>query len=249
VEEPLAGGNATENVVRVGATVRKPWSAATPGVFAYMDALRASGVDVPAPLGRDERGRQVIEFVPGQIALDSPPLTLDELARVGELVRSIHDASRDFVPQPPFAWNSLIPAPGSDLICHNDLAPWNLVIGERWVFIDWDGAAPSTRLWDLAYAAQAFTLSNARQDPDDAAAGLVAFVDGYGADRDIREQLPSAMARRASAMHDLLQASHLSGREPWGTMYGNGHGAHWHAAARYVGRHHDLWLDALRHRA
>jgi thiamine kinase-like enzyme len=31
-----------------------------------------------------------------------------------------------------------------DLICHHDLAPWNLVRdGDRWVFIDWDGACPA----------------------------------------------------------------------------------------------------------
>ncbi|WP_407645311.1 phosphotransferase [Brevibacterium pigmentatum] len=32
---------------------------------------------------------------------------------------------------------------------HGDLTPWNLLLGERWVFIDWDSAAASARLWDL----------------------------------------------------------------------------------------------------
>ena len=42
------------------------------------------------------------------------------------------------------------------IIAHQDLAPWNLVIGDRWAFIDWDTAAPGTRLWDLAYAVHGF---------------------------------------------------------------------------------------------
>jgi thiamine kinase-like enzyme len=34
---------------------------------------------------------------------------------------------------------------------------WNLVRdGERSVFIDWDGAGPGSRLWDLGYAAHGF---------------------------------------------------------------------------------------------
>lgn len=65
---------------------------------------------------------------------------------IGSMVRAIHDASESFVPSPDAQWTTAIPAPGDDLICHNDLAPWNLMIGDRWAFIDWDAAAPSTRL-------------------------------------------------------------------------------------------------------
>ena len=101
VEALLEGGNATDGVVRVGATVRKPWTANTASVIEFMTAVRAAGVDVPAPLGRDDQGRQIIEFIPGRLAMHSPPLTLPELSRVGALVRAIHDAADGFDPTEP----------------------------------------------------------------------------------------------------------------------------------------------------
>ena len=161
----LTGGNATDGVVRVGSTVRKPWTAATSSVLAYMKAMHDADVDVPAVYGQDAQGRQVTEFVPGCLAMDSPPLSFSELRLVGRLVRTIHDASATYAPDPGSTWITHIPAPGADLICHNDLAPWNLLVGDRWVFIDWDAAAPSTRLWDLAYAVQAYTLNDESVDP------------------------------------------------------------------------------------
>lgn len=245
-EQPLDGGNTSGEVVRVGSTVRKPYMNSTPHVVEFMSAVRDAGVDVPAAFGRDDRGRQIFEYIPGRLALHSEPLTRPELRRIGAIVRAIHDASRDFSPAPEASWTTAIPAPGEDFICHNDLAPWNLIIGERWVFIDWDASAPSTRLWDLAYAAQAFTLSDVGLAPDEAATNLAAFVDGYGADQQLRAELPDAMNRRTAAMYDLLSSSHESGREPWASMYVDGHGSHWHSATRYVERHQDLWLEVLR---
>ncbi len=241
----LAGGNTSGPVVRLGDTVRKSWTAATPSVIAFVEAIRAAGVDAPTLMGRDAAGRQVQELVPGRLAMDADPLSLPELHRVGALVRAIHDASARYVPPADAVWETAIPAPGADLVCHNDLAPWNLMTGERWVFIDWDAAAPSTRLWDLAYAAQTFTLSDVSREPEKAARGLAAFVDGYSADRRMREQLPDALSRRTEAMSELLYSSKLAGREPWASMFADGHGEHWNAAAHYVEAHRDVWAAAL----
>lgn len=93
MEEPPSGGNAAPLVVRVDGTVRNPWFDGAAGVLENLRVLRERGVDVPAPMGRDGRGRMVTELVDGVLAMDGPPLTLAQLARVGGIVREIHDAS------------------------------------------------------------------------------------------------------------------------------------------------------------
>ena len=244
-EQELTGGNASESVVRIGRTVRKPWLENSSAVQSYLGALRSSGVDVPQPLGRDADGRHVVEYIEGILALDQLPLGQDDLLRVGRMIRHIHDASEEVVIPNSDDWNMLLPAENPNLMCHNDLAPWNLIMGDRWVFIDWDGAGPSTRLWDLAYAAQSFGMLFDEQPVEDAALRLRAVVDGYEADDALRKALPAAMAKRTAAMFDLLKSSNQTGFQPWADMYVNGHGEHWRAAAQYVVRNQAAWEQAL----
>ena len=246
-EIPLTGGNASgDATVRVGATVRKPWSTSTESTARYMTTIRRAGVDVPDWRGRDDEGRQVLEYVPGTLAMTLGPLPLPQLRRVGAMIRQIHDASSSYVDDDA-TWDVLIPPPGpADLVCHNDLAPWNLLVDEeRLVFIDWDAAGPSTRLWDLAYAAQSFAVLDASQPVPAAARRLRAFIDGYAADTDLRGALPDAMVQRTRAMHAMLRDAHGRGHQPWATMFVEGHGDFWASTAQYVADHIEAWREAL----
>lgn len=64
-------------------------------------------------------------------------------------------------------------------------------------------------------------------------------------DDDLRAALPTTMAARASAMQALLRRSHETGREPWGSMYVNGHGDHWAGVTRFIEEHQQEWSAAL----
>lgn len=159
-EELLFGGNVSGGVVRVGDTVRRPTGPWTPAVHALLRHLHAVGFrGAPVPLDIDERGREVLTYAPGVVPWDerfhllSP---VDRLVRVARLIREFHDAVETFTPPPDAQWQVLTPSGSADLIAHHDLAPWNLVVGDQWVFIDWDMAAPGSRLWDLAYALHGF---------------------------------------------------------------------------------------------
>jgi hypothetical protein len=105
-EHALDGGNVAGGVVRVGDTVRKPAGFWTPAVEALLSHLgRAGFTGAPRPLGRDGEGRQVLEYVPGPMAMDQPWLNEAGLRRVGRLIRELHDASAGFSPPPGARWN------------------------------------------------------------------------------------------------------------------------------------------------
>ncbi|TDD46759.1 aminoglycoside phosphotransferase family protein [Kribbella antibiotica] len=245
-EEILTGGNVAAEVVRVGATVRKPALPQTAGVEALLEHLAGSEF-APRTLGRDERGRHVLEYIPGAIAETLTPFSLEDLHRVGRLIRELHDAMEGFAAPTDAAWQVVVPDPaGGDLICHNDLAPWNLVCNEdRWVFIDWDNAGPATRLWDLGYAATGFVPFTPDGDVRVDGPRLRALVDGYGLDEAQREALPAQIAAHTRGSYDLLVDGHRTGTQPWARLYTEGHGDYWGPTAAYIEANHDAWLTAL----
>ena len=246
-EQVLTGGNVAAGVVRVGDTVRKPAGPSSPAVHALLRHLERVGFDgAPRSHGFDERGRHVLDYVPGPMADTRPPLGPDELRRVGALIRRLHDACARFVAPTDAQWTVAIPPDRVELVCHHDLAPWNLVLGDdRWVFIDWDGAGPGSRGWDLAYAAHGFVPLSAGGDPGVDAPRLRALVDGYRLDRASRRALPALIGAHTRGMYDLLVDGARTGTQPWARLYADGHGRHWGPAADYVDAHRDAWLTAL----
>ncbi len=247
-EEPLSGGNVSDSVVRIGDTVRKPATAATPAINAFLAHLNAVGFQgVPEAMGVDGQGRHVVEFIPGELAHDLPPMTLSELCRIGRMIRELHDVSASFVPPPGAVWDVAVPPDREDLICHHDLAPWNLVRdGDRWVFIDWDGSGPGSRLWDLAYAAHGFIPLAAGGEPDDDAARLRSLVDGYGLTPEQRQAMPQLIVEHTRAMFDLLEDGGRTGRQPWSRLHAERHADHWGPASDYIERNLPIFADAIR---
>jgi hypothetical protein len=240
--ELLTGGNNADAVVRIGDTVRKPWLPSTPAVHAFMTYLRDNGFPaVPKVLGRDDEGRQVLQYVPGAGEL---PMSDDrDLQRLGRLIRELHDLSAGFEPPDDAQWTVAIPPDGADLVCHQDLAPWNLIRdGRRWVFIDWDASAPGTRRWDLAYVAQSFVPLVAGGDPERDGERLRVLADAYRLDEAGRDELPAVLGRRTRAMYDLLRTSEVL---PWTRLWAEGHGDHWGPAAAYVEGNELSWRRAL----
>lgn len=243
----LTGGNVSASVVRVGQTVRRPSSPTTAAVNSFLLHLERAGFDhAPRYLGTDDSDRQMLSWVPGVPQYDIGPMTDDQLERIGAVIRRFHDASATFVAPPDANWERLIPADSEDLIVHHDLAPWNLIVqGEAMTFIDWDGCAPGSRLWDLAYAVHGFAVNDVTAHAEAAGTRLARLVDGYGLDAANRKALVPMLARRTRSMYDLLADGDRTGAQPWARLFAEGHGVHWNAVTHYLQDHEMTWAAAL----
>ena len=182
-EIQLPGGNAG-GAVRVGSTVRRPTGPWTPAVHELLDHLTAVGLrGVPRVHGCDERGREVLDYLPGEVVpVGVVELTDAQLASAARWLRDLHEAVAGF-PRSSRRWRFVerALAPG-EIVCHHDPAMYNLAFdGDELVGVfDWDTAGPGHPLDDLAMLAWASPLLF----PDDDAArmthGLRVLADAYG---------------------------------------------------------------------
>lgn len=150
--ERLSGGN-VGGAWRVEDTVRRgtgPWS---PAVHALLEHLRGRLEGVPAFHGIDEHGREIVDFLPGQIVdVDTEELTNNQLVAVVDWTRRLHQATADFVHPGP--WRNF-PPPQPTLIGHGDIAPYNVCFdGDTLVGVfDWDMAGPTSVHYELGFIA------------------------------------------------------------------------------------------------
>jgi hypothetical protein len=268
-ERRLEGGNLSGGVVRIGSEVHRPTGPWTPAVHALLRHLETVGFDgAPRVLGFDDAGREVVEFLDGTVpwAGDHHRLLGSEAAlhRVGAMLRSYHDAVADFAPAPGAVWrfpemqsdSMAFAVDGRAIICHNDPAAWNLVIGRsRWAFIDWDAAGPRPPVWDLAYCA-ASTIP-LRPDPDQlgwsepvpVVERLIALSDGYRLLRAELESLPRVIEARIESSYRHMRLRAEAGIAPWDDLWQNGHGDTWGSMLRFARDNAAKWAAALRRSA
>lgn len=157
-------------VTRKGQTVRRPAGSWTPLVQRLMAESRRRGLDFePVPLGVDDRGREVIEFVEGDVGVYPMPAWVwsdDLLVDVAHALRKLHDTTAP-LGLPQSGWRR-DPVDPPEVICHGDVAPYNTVCrsGRLIAFIDWDYAVPGPRGWDLGYAAYRWIPLTRERHPD-----------------------------------------------------------------------------------
>jgi aminoglycoside phosphotransferase (APT) family kinase protein len=149
-EIPLSGGRTTSGVVRLGNTVRRPPRLNAEFIRALLNHLAAVGfVGSPRFLGVDEKGREILSFIEGEVPTELGRYEDATLQAGAGLIRDYHNATVGLLSSKP------VGSPRFEVVCHNDLSPCNFVFsgGVPIAFIDFDAAAPGTRRMDVAYAA------------------------------------------------------------------------------------------------
>lgn len=172
MSDELLPGGFVGGAVRVGATVRKAPPADAVFVRRLLGFFAECGwAGAPRSLGVDERGREVLSFVEGEVpwGAGAPPVGDTALAAVARLVREFHELT---------AGSAL--AEGREVVCHHDLSPGNTVFrgGLPVAFIDWDLAGPGLRVQDVAHVCWQFVPLG--PGVADAARRVRVVADAYG---------------------------------------------------------------------
>ena len=205
-EVPLSGGWVTTDVMRVGDTVRRPQSSNAAFVHRLLRDLEEIGFDAsPRLLGIDDVGREILNHMEGDVPTDCGAVVWEDaqLRAAAQLLRQYHDAT---------ARSSL--RGEAEVVCHNDFGPWNLVWREGLpiAIIDFDNAAPGSRIDDLGYAAwKHLNLGLIELTVAEQSRRLAALVHAYGAHVD--DELRLAIERAQDRMSELIERSTDPGRD------------------------------------
>jgi hypothetical protein len=244
-ELPLPGGDVTDGVVRIGNTVRRPQGKHSPLVHAVLKHLEQQGFDgAPRFLGIDERGREILTYIDGEVANRPHPAWLAEESRLvslARLVRRLDDAMAGFAPSssvleavaaPDIAGMPPAPDAEPEFIGHLDITPENVVFrgGEAVALIDFDLAKPATRVdevFNLSLWWAPLAPEEDRTDPlkgVDAVARTRLIADAYGlAAADRARLVPTALRRTERSWHLMkYRAEHDGGG--WLRMWQDGVG-------------------------
>jgi aminoglycoside phosphotransferase (APT) family kinase protein len=246
-EEELGGGGLTP-VVRVGETVRRSTGPWTPAVQALLQHLATVGFGAaPRVHGLDDDGREVLEYVAGEVR-DS--YDDEKLVSIAALIRRLHDATRTFDPPASARWQFLVGSPKTgEVICHNDLSPSNLIWGDGrpQALIDWDLAAPGTPSWDLAYALYRFVPLYSDEDcarlelpirPRGPRIRVLCAAYGVEATPDLLD----VVERRIKALYDSARVWGEGGVAGWSEVWRQTRGEQWLRSMRFVEEQRADWV-------
>jgi hypothetical protein len=221
-EEILTGGNSS-NVVKIGNTVHRDQKPQSPFIHKLLQHLEKVGFDeAPKFLGIDNNDREILTYLDGEDGNYplKPYMMSDEvMIEAAQLLRKYHDSTLGFIIPEGTIFGQEVKGE-HEVICHNDFAPYNCVFKDNHLvgIIDFDIAAPGTRLWDLAYAIYRFVpLTNEEHTREsgweiapDRDRRLLLFCDAYGLDKESRLQMIDEVIRRLSYMIEYMTSHSLN---------------------------------------
>lgn len=261
--EKLSGGNLSnvykhnENVLRE----QKYWSSTIHRVLQHLEKVQFTSC--PRFLGIDQSGMEVLSFVPGE-CIDNYPFTNDEnkqlliIKKLAEMIRKYHDSTLSFDRSQSDKWMfSYKGTLEKEVICHNDIAPYNttFVNDMPYGMIDFDTCCPAPRIWDIVYVLYRFVpfsqklydiekkeyrCYDASKDKEFRKKCIKVFFDAYG--MECPEDLFEQMIARLQALADLIYEEAKSGRIAFQRMLEEGHRDLYLTEIDFIKEHAKEWL-------
>lgn len=206
--ENLDGGR-QDSITRKGKRVHRPANEWTPTVHRFLRSLNEHGFNAaPIPYEITAEGEEIVSYLEGEVYNEELPLSLqsdETLLSVVKLIREFHKASASFLNNldGTESW-MLVPREPNEIICHGDIAPYNMVMRGNVAtgIIDFDTIHPGPRIWDIAYAAYRWVPLMAPENPEsygskeDQMRRLRLFLEEYGElNCDIKTMLQTVIDR------------------------------------------------------
>ncbi|CZF81884.1 Homoserine kinase [Grimontia celer] len=241
--EKLPGGR--DGIYRVRNQVIRPANKTTQTIHGLLNHLHLQGFhQCPIPIALDHE-RETVSFVEGQVynyPLQGNIASKQTLKSAAKLLRQMHDASASYVDSLKGNENWMLPVrKPTEVICHGDYAPYNLVLdGEEAVgIIDFDTAHPAPRMWDLAYAVYCWAPFKTHEFDkmgtlDEQIARAVIFCKAYGMTKEEISGLPDVMIERLEALVSFMRKEAEEGNEAFQQNLEDGHDLAYEEDIQYI---------------
>lgn len=169
--EYLDGGR-DNSIKRDGKKVHRPAQKWTPTVHKFLKSLRENGFySAPIPFEINNK-EEVLSYIEGDVYNEELPISLqsdETLLSIAKIMKSFHNTSIQFLDKlkGDEPW-MLIPRTPAEVMCHGDIAPYNVVMTGTSAtgIIDFDTIHPGPRIWDIAYTVYRWVPLMAPENPE-----------------------------------------------------------------------------------
>jgi hypothetical protein len=233
--ETLDGGREGK-IKKSGDKVIRPANVWSPDVHKFLEFLISKEFDlVPKPYGITEDNEEILSYVPGTaVNFPLPVIYMNDEMIIGaaKLLKKYHDIGRNYLNKLRGDEKWMLPEiKPVEVMCHGDFASYNVTLigGKPMGMIDFDTLHPGPALWDIAYAVYRWVPFTSPENPDhyddinEQIRKMKVFLDAYGVTAEQREELPTMMVNRLTALVEFITTEAEDGNRDYAKNIEAGH--------------------------